>query len=95
MKTSRPIRPFVFLSPDSPRVYFPKEDGLHVFVRPNNDVLGGEDVLVASAGAMGTIDGRLWIPPQEDVVFYISTGPGESPKLGPNDKGRELWMFRF
>jgi hypothetical protein len=96
VKTSGVILPYVFLLPDSPRVYFPKDDGLHVFVRPNQDVLGGEHILVASAKTMGTIrDTRIWVAPQEDVVFYASTGPGKDPKLGPNDEGRKLWMFRF
>jgi hypothetical protein len=95
VKMSGVIQPFVFLLPDSARVYYPQKDGLHVLIRPNQDVLGGEDILVAPAKTMGTIDGRIWVAPQEDVVFYISTGPGKDPKLGPNDEGRKLWMFRF
>ena len=40
-------------------------------------------------------DGPLWVAPQEDVILYCSTGPGQSPQFGDHNKGRKLWMIRL
>jgi hypothetical protein len=95
MKTGPGACGLLFIVPESPRGYFRQDDGLHVIVRPNQDVVGGENMLVAPTKATGSIDGHIWVAPQEDVVFYNSTGPGKDPKGGPNNEGKKLWMFRF
>jgi hypothetical protein len=95
VKSSGVIHPMVFVMPGGLRAYFPSEDGLHVLARSEKDYLGGDEMLIAPVKATGTFDGPIWVAPQEDVVFYVSTGPGKSPKIGPHHEGRKLWMFRF
>lgn len=95
MKTGPGVCGLLFIVPGSPRAYFRQDDGLHVLVRPNQDMVGGKDMLVAPTKATGSIDGHIWVTPQEDVVFYNSTGPGKDPNLGPDNEGKRLWMYRF
>ena len=50
---------------------------------------------ILDASRTGPIEGPLWVTPQEDVAFYVSTGPGKKPDLEPRDEGRKVWMTRF
>lgn len=84
-----------FVATSGLRLYFGTPDGLFVVSRQNLNQSFGQEVRVLAASATGPIEGPLWVAPQEDVVFYVSPGPGKKPGLGPGDKGRKLWMLRF
>jgi hypothetical protein len=49
----------------------------------------GHSVVWAEANQMGTVDGPMWVAPQEDVIFYCSAGPGKA-----TGTARQLWMWR-
>ena len=70
-------------------------EGLFVAARPHVKGTFCEPVRFLEVSVTGPIDGPIWVAPQEDVVFYVSPGPGKKPGLGPGDKGRKLWMLRF
>jgi hypothetical protein len=84
-----------FLSANGLRAYYGTEEGLFVAARPHPDATFGEPIKILEASVTGPLDGLIWVAPQEDVVFYVSPGPGKKPGLGPGDKGRKLWMVRF
>ena len=77
------------------RAYYGTTKGVFYAERGNTSEPFGEPVSLLHASVTGPIDGPLWVAPQEDVIFYCSTGPGQSPKLGDRNKGRKLWMIRL
>jgi hypothetical protein len=77
------------------RAYFATSEGLFLAARQDPNQSFGEGLRILEASVSGAFDGPVWVAPQEDVVFYVSSGPGKEPGPGPGDKGRKLWMMRF
>jgi hypothetical protein len=77
-------------SEDGLRAYLGWGKGLYVTARPSEDEPFSPLVMLADAAVTGPITGGVWVAPQEDVIFYVSPGPGE--ELG---SARRLWMIRF
>ena len=84
-----------FLAASGLRAYYGTTKGVFYAERGNTSEPFGEPVSLLHASVTGPIDGPLWVAPQEDVIFYCSAGPGQSPKLGDRNKGRKLWMIRL
>ena len=84
-----------FLAEKGLRLYFGTRDGLFVASRQDVNQSFGTEVRILDASRTGPIEGPLWVTPQEDVAFYVSTGPGKKPDLEPRDEGRKVWMTRF
>jgi hypothetical protein len=84
-----------FVSANSLRAYYGTAEGVFVAARPNTNANFGEPIKLLEAKVTGPIEAPIWVAPQEDVVFYISSGPGQKPGPGPGDRGRKLWMVRF
>jgi hypothetical protein len=82
-----------FISANGLRAYYGSEEGLFVAARESASTSFGEAVKLADGKDTGPIDGPIWVAPQEDVVFYVSPGPGKKPGLGRGDVGRKLWMI--
>jgi len=84
-----------FLAESGLRLYFGTPEGLCVVSRQNVNQSFGTEVRILDPSATGPVKGPIWVAPQEDVVFYVSTGPGKKPDVGPGDKGCKLWMIRL
>lgn len=81
--------PLWWLSADGLRAYAGVDDGICMSYRKSPlDGFGPMEV-VAPAKVVGKTDGPVWLPPQEDVVFYCS--PGDDPSGG----SRHLMMVAF
>ena len=84
-----------FLAAGGLRAYYGTAKGVFLAERGSTSEPFGEFVSRLDASVTGPLDGPLWVAPQEDVIFYCSTGPGKSPQLGDRNKGRKLWMIRL
>lgn len=82
--------PLWWLSADGLRAYANTEQGICVSVRGSPDARFGAMTVVVPPQVTGMVDGPIWLPPQEDVVFYCSAGA--DPKPGD---WRNLWMVAF
>jgi len=80
--------PPYFVSVDGRRAWFGAESGLSLAVRKQTDQPYREPVLIVPASKCGPIEGPIWMAPQEDVVFYVSPGPGKAAGTS-----RRLWMM--
>lgn len=88
-------RPPYFFSENGLRAYCHSPDGVFVCLRRAKRDPYGSPIRILDPARTGIMDGPFWITPKEDAIFYVSTGPGKKPDLGPEDKGRKLWMIRF
>jgi hypothetical protein len=70
--------------------YLGTSRGLTVMVRRAVTEEFGPRELIADHRSGGPIESMIWIAPQEDVIFYLSSGPGE--EVGSR---RRLHMLRF
>ena len=70
--------------------YLGTSRGLTVMVREEVTEQFGPRKLIADHNSGGPVESTIWIAPQEDVIFYLSSGPGE--EVGSN---RRLHMLRF
>jgi len=78
-----------FYSADGLRAYFGGA-GLTVAVRDSENEPFGANFKVLDRDLTGLMVNAVWLAPQEDVVFYLSPGPGKELK-----DGLKLWMVRF
>ncbi len=74
---------------DELRGYGGTDEGICLSYRDPRDAMFGPSDVVLPTRLVGTIDGPIWLAPQEDVLFYCSAGP--DAKRG----GRYLWMIAF
>ena len=84
-----------FVVPSGLRAFHGAPDGLYVTARDSVQSGFPAEVRILDASVTGPIDGPIWVTPQEDVVFYVSPGPGLEPGPYDMDKGRKLWMLRL
>jgi hypothetical protein len=79
-----------WLTKDQLRCYLGTSSGLLLSVRrgPREGFTGSRCILASDL--IGPIATRVWVAPQEDVVFYCSPGPNRSGR-GQNS----LWMARY
>ena len=82
--------PAYFVAETGLRAYYGSPEGLFVVGRRNKSDTLGQSIPLLDAAVTGAIEGTVWVAPQEDVVFYVSSGPGEKP-----GSSRRLWMIRF
>jgi len=87
--------PPYFFCDNGLRAYCHSPDGVFFSNRRAKSHPYGPPLPILDPAVTGTMDGPFWLTPQEDAIFYVSTGPGKKPDLGPDDKGRKLWMVRF
>jgi hypothetical protein len=82
----------LFITTDGFRTYLENPEGIQISCRRDSNSPFGPPGLVQTLQAVkiGTVEGPFWIAPQEDVLFYCSSGVGKSP-----GSGRDLWMVRF
>jgi len=83
--------PTVFFNPDGTRCYFGGTEGQFFFIwrRHLKGKFSPQETLLPPEFT-GPFDGTLWVSPQEDVVVYCSSGPGQ-----PIGSARQLWMIGF
>ena len=87
--------PPYFFAENGLRAYCYSPDGVFVSLRRARRDPYGSPIRILDPARTGPMDGPFWIAPKEDAIFYVSTGPGKKPDLGPEDKGRKLWMICF
>ncbi|MEZ6128038.1 MAG: hypothetical protein R3C59_05115 [Planctomycetaceae bacterium] len=83
--------PTVFFNPDGLRGYFGGTEGQFFFFwrRHLKGEFSPQETLLPPSST-GPFDGTLWVSPNEDVVFYCTSGPGQ-----PIGARRQLWMIGF
>ena len=84
-----------FVVPSGLHAFYGGNEGLYLTARQNVRSGFPGEMRILDASVTGPIDGPLWVTPQEDVVFYVSPGPGQAPGPYHRDKGRRLWLLRF
>jgi hypothetical protein len=70
--------------------YLGTSRGLTVMVRQAATEQFGPRIPIADDKSGGPVESMIWIAPQEDVIFYMSSGPGKE-----HGSERQLYMLRF
>ena len=88
-------RPAWLFTANELRAYCGTPEGLLLSVRSAKSEPFASVSPVLDAGMTGPLDPEspVWLTPQEDVLFFVSPGPGRR-SAGPTS-GRRLWMIRL
>ena len=81
--------PCYTIAADRKRAYVGSASGVSFVIRGDDETPFSNSRVIVSVSSTGTVDGPVWVPPKEDIVFFCSTGSDQLPGI------RKLWMVRY